>query len=303
MRRSLCCDTACSVIVAATICLTLGGLILLAKPGPPLLDMTQTPAPAVPPRTAADDGFPDTPMLPGLPFHVHDPARPHPRVVTPGAALGSAPSDAILLFDGRNLTRWAHHGAGANANELLDAKWAVRDGYFETGAGTGSLYTRESFGDVQLHIEWASPSVVGGNSQGRGNSGIFLMGLYEIQVLDSYDNRTYADGQAGAIYGQWPPLVNVARKPGEWQTYDIAFEAPRFRDGKVVQPAYQTVFWNGVIVHNRKAVMGTTIYRDVASYSTPHTAELPLMLQDHRNPVRYRNIWIRRLEAYDQPER
>ena len=257
------------------------------------------------PRTAADDGFTDTPMLPGLPWRVHDPARPHPPIVTPGATPGAAPSDAIVLFDGRDLSRWAHHsaGAGTDSNRALDPKWLVRDGYFETGANTGSLYTRDSFGDVQLHVEWAPPSVIADHSQGRGNSGIFLMGLYEIQVLDSYNNKTYADGQAAAIYGQWPPLANAARNSGEWQTYDIVFEAPRFANGKLVKPAFQTVFWNGVVVHNRKEVMGATVWRDVAKYPAPHAAELPLMLQDHQNPVRYRNIWVRRLASYDRPEK
>ena len=291
------------LVTAAAICVAVGGLVLLAQQAPPRPTGAQTPARPLAPRTAADDGFTDTPMLPGLPWHVHDPARPHPPVITPGAAPGAAPSDAFVLFDGRDLSQWAHHGTGADRNQLLAPKWVVRDGYFETGAGTGSLYTREGFGDIQLHVEWASPSVVAGNSQGRGNSGIFLMGLYEIQVLDSYNNKTYADGQAGAIYAQWPPLANVARRSGEWQTYDIVFEAPHFQDGKIVKPAFQTVFWNGVVVHNRKEVMGPTVYRDVATYSTPHAAELPLMLQDHRNPVRYRNIWVRRLGNYDQPEK
>jgi hypothetical protein len=258
----------------------------------------QTP---IPPRTAADDGFTDTPMLPGLPWHVHDPARPHPPVVTPGATLNAPPSDAVVLFDGRDLSKWAQQGIGAGRDKPVDATWPVLSGYFESGR-TGSLYTRDSFGDVQLHIEWASPSEVMGNSQGRGNSGIFLMGLYEIQVLDSYNNRTYADGQAAAIYGQWPPLANAARRSGEWQAYDIVFEAPRFDNGKLVKPAFQTVFWNGVVVHNRKEVIGATIYRNVATYA-PHAAELPLMLQDHENPVRFRNVWARRLGSYDQPEK
>lgn len=274
--------------LAAIACLGAGGLVLIA----------QRP---LPPRTAADDGFTDTPMLPGLPWHVHDPARPNPPVVTPGATPGAAPSDATVLFDGRDLSKWVQRGTGRDTNTLREPKWTVRDGYFETGARTGSLFTRDSFGDVQLHVEWAAPSVVAGHSQGRGNSGIYLMGLYEIQVLDSYENRSYADGQAGAIYGQWPPLVNVARKPGEWQTYDIVFEAPRFENGKLVKPAFQTVFWNGVIVHNRKEVMGATVYRNVATYGVAHPGALPLMLQDHSNPVRYRNIWVRPLRNYDQP--
>ena len=263
----------------------------------------QAPAkpPSVPPRTAADDGFTDTPMEPGMPWHVHDPGRPHPAVVTPGSTIGAPPSDAIVLFSGSDLSKWAHHDP-KDATKLTPPMWAVRDGYFEPGAKTGSLYTRESFGDAQLHIEWATPSAIAGNSQDRGNSGVYLMGLYEIQVLDSFQNRSYADGEAAAIYGQWPPLVNAARKPGEWQTYDIVFEAPKFENGKLVKPAYQTVIWNGIVVHNHKEVMGATIYRKVATYAD-HDAELPLMLQDHNNPVRYRNIWIRRLAGYDRPEK
>ena len=275
---------------ALALCFT-AGLVLFAQP--PAKTQTQKP------RTAADDGFTDTPMLPGVPWHVHDPARPNPPVVTPGATPGAAPSDAVVLFDGRDLSKWAHRGTGADSKRLLDTKWPVRDGYFETAVGTGSLHTRESFGDVQLHVEWAAPRSIEGHSQGRGNSGIFLMGLYEIQVLDSYNNRTYADGQAGAMYGQWPPLANAARMPGEWQTYDIVFEAPRFEGSKLVKPAFQTVFWNGVVIHNRKEAIGATVWRNVAKYS-PHAEALPLMLQDHDNPVRYRNIWVRRLGNYDQ---
>lgn len=285
------------LVTALVVCLGASGLVALAQRATP------TPPATPAPRTAADDGFTDTPMLPGLPWHVHDPARPHPPVVTPAATPGGAPSDAIVLFDGKDLSKWVQHGTGADSAKLLEPQWPLRDGYFETGARTGSLYSRESFGDIQLHVEWASPTVVVGNSQGRGNSGILVMGLYEIQVLDTYNNATYADGQAGAIYGQWPPLANVARKPGEWQTYDIVFEAPRFENGKMVKPAFQTVVWNGVFVHNRKEVMGPMIYRNVANYSTPHAAELPLMLQDHNNPVRYRNIWVRKMATYDQAEK
>jgi len=270
--------------LAAALATVLGGLVLTADQSKP----------KVPPRTAADDGFTDTPMLPNLPWHVHDPARPNPPIVTPGNDPGAAPSDARILFNGKDLSQWAHR----DRDKVLEPTWRVRRGYFETGKG--SLHTRESFGDVQLHLEWAAPSSVAGNSQGRGNSGIYLMGQYEIQVLDSYNNRTYADGQAAAMYGQWPPLVNAARPPGEWQTYDIVFEAPRFENGKLVKPAFQTVIWNGVIVHNRKEVMGSTIYRNVAQYK-PHAPELPLMIQDHANPVRFRNIWIRKLGEYDRP--
>jgi hypothetical protein len=260
---------------------------------------TQQSGPAAAPQAAqprSDLGFTDTPMLPGLPYHVHDPARPHPPVVTPGAKPGDAPSDAIVLFGGSDLSKWAHRNADGT---LAAAKWIVRDGYFEVAPKTAPLVTRESFGDVQLHLEWTPPAVVSGNSQGRGNSGVFLMGLYEVQVLDSYANPTYADGQAAALYGQWPPLANAARPPGKWQTYDVVFEAPRFEGNNLVSPAYMTVFWNGVAVHNRKALLGATVYREVARY-TPHAAELPLMLQDHDNPVRYRNVWVRRLSGYDQ---
>jgi hypothetical protein len=249
-----------------------------------------------------DLGFTDTPMLPGLPWHVHDPARPHPKVVTPGETPGAAPSDAIVLFDGKDLSQWTQVGRGADQGKMTDAQWTLGNGYFEVAGGTGNLLTREKFGDCQLHVEWASPAVVRGTSQGRGNSGVLLMSRYEIQVLDAYNNPTYADGQASAIYGQWPPLANPARKPGEWNTYDILFDAPRFDGEKLLKPAYVTVIYNGVMVHHHKELMGPMIYRHVAHY-TPHGAEEPLMLQDHNGDlVRYRNIWIRRPASYDQPE-
>jgi hypothetical protein len=244
-----------------------------------------------------DLGYTDTPMLPGLPYHVHDPARPHPRVVTPAAQVGGAPSDAIVLFDGKDLSQWVSTKAAGQP-----AGWKVENGYFEVVKGTGQIATKEKFGDVQLHIEWASPAMVSGNSQGRGNSGVFLQGRYEIQVLDSYQNPTYADGQASAIYGQWPPLANAARKPGEWQAYDIVFEAPRLDGAKLVKPAFVTVFHNGVLTQNHHEIMGPTMHRELAKY-VPQPAEDSLQLQDHGNPVRYRNIWIRRIGGYDQPEK
>lgn len=249
-----------------------------------------------------DLGFTDTPMIPGMPYHVHDPARPHPKVVTPASTPGGAPSDAIVLFDGKDLSKWMQRGRGASTGKLIDATWKVGEGFFETGARTGDLLSREKFGDCQLHVEWSSPLPVTGNSQGRGNSGILLMTRYEIQVLDNWQNPTYADGQAGAIYGQWPPLAAPARPPGEWNTYDIVFEAPKFEGEKLLKPAFATVFYNGVVVHNRKEMMGPMVYRQVAHY-TPHPAEDSLMLQDHNNPVRYRNIWIRRVPQYDVPEK
>lgn len=245
-----------------------------------------------------DLGFTDTPMLPNQPWHVHDPARPYPPVVSPGATPGAPPSDAIVLFDGKDLSKWYNPGRGADRGKQLPAVWPVRTGYFECAPRTGGLFTKDKFGDIQLHIEWSEPPNIQGTSQGRGNSGVLIMGLYEIQVLDAYHNATYADGTAGAIYGQWPPLANVARPPGEWNVYDIVFEAPQWDGDKLVKPAYQTVFWNGVCVHNRKEVMGPMVYRQVAHY-TKHDPELPIMLQDHNNPVRYRNIWVRKLGKYD----
>jgi len=249
-----------------------------------------------------DLGFTDTPLLPGMKWHVHDPDRPHPKIIVPGATPGAPASDAIVLFDGKDLSKWTQAGRGTASGKPLEPKWKVGDGYFETVPGVGSLYTLEKFGSCQLHLEWASPGEVRGTSQGRGNSGVLLMSRYEVQVLDAYNNPTYADGQAGAIYGQWPPLANPARKPGEWNVYDILFEAPQFEGQKLVKPAFLTVIYNGVVVHNHQESMGPMVYRQVARY-TPHAPEEPLMLQDHKTPVRYRNIWIRRLGSYDQPEK
>ncbi len=258
-------------------------------------------------QPSTDLGYTDTPILPGLPYHVHDPARPHPKVVTPGARPGDAPSDAIVLFDGRDLSKWTAtapaKGGGRWVSQGTPAPWKVENGYFEVVPKSGAIATKESFGDVQLHVEWAAPDPPRGKSQDRGNSGIFLMGLFETQVLDSYENPTYADGQAGAIYGQWPPLVNATRKPGEWQAYDIVFEAPKFDGDKLVKPAYITVFLNGVVLHNRKEEMGPTQHRLLAKYVPGMPSEGPIVLQDHNHPVRYRNIWVRRLAGYDQPEK
>jgi len=243
-------------------------------------------------------GYTDTPMLPGSQWHVHDPNRPQPRVVEPGTCStqdrpGRPPSDAIVLFDGQDMSQWIGRDGGP-------ARWKVENGTMEVVPGTGNIETKEHFGDCQLHIEWATPAEVKGDSQSRGNSGVFLMGKYEIQVLDSYNNRTYADGHAGAIYGQYPPLVNASRKPGEWQTFDIFFVAPRFEGDELVSPAYITVVHNGVLIHHHQAILGPTGHRILASYDEPHGPKGPLMLQDHRDPVRYRNIWIRPLRDYDE---
>jgi len=258
----------------------------------PVARQAGTAAPANPQTAKPGElGYEDTPLIPGQKWKVHDVNRPAPPLVTPGAAPGAPPSDAIVLFDGKDLSKWAQRGANG---EPVEPKWQVRDGYFETGAKTGSMFTRDSFGDVQLHVEWATPSVVSGTSQGRGNSGVILMGRYEVQVLDMYNNRTYADGGAGSLYGQWPPMVSAPRPPGEWQAYDIIFEAPRFEGDKLVKPAFATVLWNGVLAQHRQELVGATSHRTEPKY-TAHAAELPLTLQDHSNPVRYRNIWARRL--------
>lgn len=229
-------------------------------------------------------GYRDTPHLPGGQWRVHDADRPRPEAVHT-LPPGAPPSDAIVLFDGSGLSAWTTDGEAA--------AWKVHDG--ELIAGGGNLSTRGAFGDCQLHLEWASPGQPKGESQGRGNSGVFLMGLYEVQVLDSWDNATYADGQAAALYGQFPPLVNASRSPGEWQSYDIVFRAPRFEGERLLEPARVTVLHNGVVVHHARELLGATRHREVASYA-PHAAALPLALQDHGDPVRFRNIWIRTLE-------
>jgi hypothetical protein len=206
-----------------------------------------------------------------------------PAVITPGDH-GSPPSDAIVLFDGKDLSSWKGDGGG-------EARWKVENGYAEVN-GTGSIVTKEEFGDIQLHVEWATPSEVKGDSQGRGNSGVYFQGRYEIQVLDSYQNKTYFNGQASAFYGHNAPLVNASRKPGEWQTYDIIFHAPKpGPDGKVA-PGSFTVFHNGVLTQDHIPVAGDST---TAAKFTGATPSGPLMLQDHGNPVHYRNIWLRKL--------
>lgn len=227
-------------------------------------------------------------------WKIHDLQRPTPTVVTPASSVGGAPSDAVILFDGSNVNQWQSTEGG-------DAKWVIKDGYMETSPGSGAIKTRKGFGDIQLHVEWAAPSQVQGNGQGRGNSGVIIMGKYEVQVLDSYGNRTYTDGQASAVYGQYPPLVNASRPPGEWQTYDIIFRRPRFAaDGKVTRPANLTVFHNGVLTQDHVDAWGETSWLQFTKYSK-HPDALPLVLQDHANPVKYRNIWLRELPDVPPP--
>jgi 3-keto-disaccharide hydrolase len=225
-------------------------------------------------------------------FPIHSMTRPQPPVVDPGPLPGmrSPPSDAIVLSDGGSLGSWQSADSAGHP-----ARWKVADGYMEVVAGAGNIATVRGFGDVQLHIEWMAPVPAKGEGQERGNSGVFLMGIYEIQVLDSYHNPTYPDGQAGAIYGQYPPLVNASRPPGEWQTYDVLFHRPRFdANGSVTRPARMTIFFNGILVQDDVALTGPTAHKQRPPY-TKHDDRLPLVLQDHGDPVRFRNIWVREL--------
>ena len=258
----------------------------------------------------------NTNMIKAEKYKIHDLDRPKPNIINVSNFSQNAlpPSDAIILFNGNGLDEWksidepgeyefrflADKG-GSFKLKNKNVKWKSTPDYFEAKKGTGSIITKKSFGDVQLHIEWSTPTKIEGESQGRGNSGVFFMAGaggwgYEIQVLDSYNNPTYADGQAGAIYGQFPPLFNAAMKPGEWQTYDIIFSRPRFdSDKNLIKPAYVTVIHNGVLIQNHKEIVGPTSHKIRAPYVF-HEDRLPIQLQDHSNPVRFRNIWVRDLE-------
>lgn len=237
------------------------------------------------------EGRRDTPLLPGTPWHVHDPERAQPAVVTPGAPITPdqperAPSDAVVLFDGHDLSAWSD-------DDGHPPTWKIADGTMSPSGG--SIHTLQEFGDVQVHVEFCEPTPAAGHGQERGNSGVFLQGLYEVQVLDCYGNRTYPDGQTGAIYGQTPPQVNACRPPGEWQKYDLVFTTARFaRDGSLKTPAYLTVLFNGVLVQNHVALLGPTVNGALAKYEfTPPVG--PLSLQDHGDAVRFRNVWLRPL--------
>ena len=228
----------------------------------------------------------------------NDPDRPLPPIVTPGTsstqeAPGRAPSDAIVVFDGKDLSQWL-------AEDGSPAKWKVADGYMEVVTSAPyvharSIRTKQKFGDCQLHVEFNEPVPAAGEGQERGNSGVFLMGLFEVQILDSYENKTYADGQAAALYGQFPPQVNASRPPGQWQWYDIVFHGPRFDGaGKLLRPARMTVLHNGVLVQDNVELSGPTGDHERPPYK-PIPEKLPLALQDHDSRVRFRNIWIREL--------
>ena len=240
-------------------------------------------------------GYTNTPVLPNSQWRVHDKHRPRPAVVKAGEALGQAPSDATILFDGKDLSEWKRQG-----KKDEPAPWKVGDGFFEAVGGSGSIVTRKEFGDMQLHIEWSAPEIVKGESQGRGNSGVIIMGKYEIQILDSYENDSYADGQAASIYGQFPPQVNVTKAPGQWNVYDIIFEAPRFDGDKLTKPARSTIFHNGVLVQNAKEHIGQMAHQEVGKYR-PHSPTGPILLQDHGNSTRFRNVWARRIREEIDP--
>lgn len=227
-------------------------------------------------------GYDDTPVLPWCGFRVHDPDRPVPPRVDPGPALAPAPapSDAIVLFDGKDLSQWK------------DSDYKIEDGCIV--AGNASFATKQNFGSFQLHLEWMGPANFQGPWYNQGNNGVFLHGLYEIQIFDSYNEKIYPDGMAGAVYGQTPPLVNVCRKPGEWQSYDIVFKAPKFANGKVSEPARVTIFQNGVLVQLNQEIYGATGHRILPQYK-PQVTEGPIMLGGHHCPVRFRNIWVRKL--------
>jgi hypothetical protein len=247
-------------------------------------------------------GYTDTPVLPGMKWRVHDPDRPQapavdPGTGSPGAQPGKPPSDAVVLFDGKDLSKW-------QTAEGQEPGWVLKDGVLEVPPprtpNGGDIVTKESFGDCQFHIEWAAPDPPQGDLMNRGNSGVYFFGRYEVQIFDSFGGGIYADGQAASVYGQYPPLVNASRKPGEWQVYDILFTAPRFKDGQLVSPAFVTVLHNGVCVHNHLQIMGSTMHRALPKY-VPHEPAGPIRLQAHGNPVRFRSIWARPIKGYDEP--
>jgi hypothetical protein len=241
-------------------------------------------------------GYTNTPLLQSG-WHVHDIDRPQPKVVTPAATVGQPPSDAIVLFDGVDASAWqgtvSDNPKSKKFNPKGEMRWKIENGYLQC-TPTGAIRTKQKFGDCQFHIEWQTANPRKGDSQSSGNSGVFMQARYETQVLDNFENRTYADGMAGCIYGQQPPLVNACKKPGEWQTYDIIFQAPRFEGEKLVSPAYVTVFLNGVLLHLKQELLGGTTHKKLPVYK-PHGDDV-IVLQDHNNDTRYRNIWIRELD-------
>jgi len=235
---------------------------------------------------------PNTPTIPGTPYVVHDGTRPQPRIVEKTQAVTvKAPSDAIVLFDGKNLDSWVSSDGSA-------PQFIIKDGVMV--ANGANVRTKQEFNDVQVHLEWRLPAERKVKGQHGGNSGIFLMGLYEIQILQSHNNKTYPDGQATAIYGQTPPLVNATAPQGEWQSYDIIFHAPKYKDGKLTSPAYATVIHNGIVTHSHKDFHGPTLHKRLTKYPETHPEKAPISLQWHSDPLEYRNIWVRELTDYDE---
>ena len=215
---------------------------------------------------------------------------PVPPKITAGTLNSNPPSDAIVIFDGSNLNGFVSAKDGSSP-----AEWVIENGELVVVKGKGDIQSKLAFGDAQFHVEWSAPTTIAGEGQGRGNSGFFLMGMYEVQVLDSYESKTYTNGQAASIYKQYPPLVNATRPPGEWNYYDIIFKAPRFdKNGMMTSPATVTVLHNGVLVQNNVILRGPTEYIGIPNYQA-HADALPIKLQDHGNPVRFRNIWVRPL--------
>lgn len=243
-------------------------------------------------------GYKDTTLVPGTPFHIHDGDRPQPQIVTPGETFSHkapAPSDAIILFDGTDLSKW-------QVGDGKEPKWKVENGYMQVTPKGGSIRTKDKFADFQLHLEFATPDQVDGYGQGRGNSGILFDGEYEVQILDSFNNKTYPDGQCGALYGQTPPLVNASKPPGTWQSYDIIFESPRWNENReLIKKANASVIHNGVVLHHKRELLGTTPHKVQGTYKRPHPPAVFIQLQDHGNPMRFRNIWVRALGEYDKP--
>jgi len=284
------------ILPALILCAALAGCATTQEPATQPQASVTTPKPKM--QEIVIDGvagFQDTPLEPNGQWHVHDPARPQPPVVTPGAfsAQATPPSDATVLFDGSNLSNWRDKRTGG------PAPWKIVDGAMV--AAKGDIQCTNEFGDMQLHVEFCEPEPGNHSGQDRGNSGVFLMGRYEIQVLDCYHSKTYADGSTAGIYGQHPPLVNPCRPPGDWQTYDIAFTTPRFGpNGEVQSPGYVTVFFNGVVVQNHQAIRGETNWRVPGKY-VPHGPTGPIGLQFHNHPVKFRNLWARPITLDNEP--